>query len=90
MVTCDLDLSNAGIGAGAPSQFYDYRSRVDLFDAYLINEESALATKAVKGVNTTAYVAGNQAANQFIKGGIIGKFEPNKKMTYINDLLGFT
>lgn len=88
-VMSDLDLSNAGIGAGAPSQFYDYRSRVDLFDAYLINVESALATKAVKGVNTTAYVAGNQAANQFIKGGIIGKFEPNKKMTYINDLLGW-
>lgn len=81
----DLDLSKAGV----TGQFYDYRSRVDLFDAYLVNVESALATKAVKGVNITAYVAGNQAANQFIKGGIIGKWEPNKKMTYINDLLGW-
>jgi hypothetical protein len=70
-------------------QFYDYRSRVDLFDAYLINVEAALATKAVKGVKTTAYVAGNNASNQFMKGGIIGKFEKNTKMSYINDLLGW-
>lgn len=81
----DLDLSQASM----TGQFYDYRSRVDLFDAYLINVESALATKAVKGVTTTAYVAGNQAANQFQKGGQIGKFERNTKMTYINDLLGW-
>jgi len=70
-------------------QFHDYRSRVDLFDAYMVNVESALATKAVKGVKTTAYVAGNQAANQFQKGSVIGKWESNTKMTYINDLLGW-
>lgn len=85
----DLDLSTTGVGKDSANQFYDYRSRIDLFDAYLINVESALATKAVKGVNITAYVVGNQAANQFMKGGIIGKWEPNKKMTYINDLLGW-
>lgn len=83
----DLDLSNGPVGLA--NKFYDYRSRVDLFDSYLINVESALATKAVKGVNTTAYVAGNQACNQFQKGGIIGKWEKNDKMTYINDLLGW-
>lgn len=70
-------------------QFYDYRSRVDLFDAYLINVESTLATKAVKGVTTTAYVAGANASNQFQKGGMIGRWEKNTKMTYINDLLGW-
>ena len=86
-VMADLDLTNTE--AGVRGQFYDYRSRVDLFDAYLVNVESALATKAVKGVNVTAYVAGNQASNQFIKGSVIGKWEPNKKMTYINDLLGW-
>lgn len=84
-VMSDLDLGTATMSA----QFHDYRSRVDLFDAYLINVESALATKAVKGVNTTAYIAGNQAANQFQKGGVIGKWEKNTKMTYINDLLGW-
>lgn len=84
-VMTDLDLTKAEMQA----TFYDYRSRVDLFDAYLINVETSLATKAVKGVNTTAYVAGNQASNQFQKGGIIGKWEKNTKMTYINDLLGW-
>ena len=83
----DLDLSATSTGIEA--KFHDYRSRVDVFDSYLINVESALATKAVKGVTTTAYVAGNQAANQFQKGGMIGKFEKNQKMTYINDLLGW-
>jgi hypothetical protein len=86
-VMADLDLSNGPTGLA--SNFYDYRSRVDLFDSYLINVESSLATKAVKGVNTTAYIAGNRAANQFQKGGIIGKWEKNTKMSYINDLLGW-
>lgn len=81
----DLDLSKDAMNG----QFYDYRSRVDLFDAYLINVETALAEQAVKGVNVTAYVAGPQAVNQFMKGGIIGKWESNKKMTYINDLAGW-
>jgi hypothetical protein len=85
----DLDLSVAGVGAGAPNQFYDYRSRVDMFDAYLINVETALAAKAVKGVTTTAYVAGVQAASQFQKGDMLGKFERNTKMSYISDLLGW-
>ena len=86
-VMTSLDLSNSSTGLAG--KFYDYRSRVDLFDSYLIDVESNLATKAVKGVNTTAYVAGNRAANQFQKGGIIGKWEKNTKMSYINDLLGW-
>ena len=93
----DLDLSNAtGIGFNPTSQgttyknfFTDYRSRVDLFDAYLVNVETALAAKAVKGVDVTAYVAGLQACNQFQKGSVIGKWERNTKMTYISDLLGW-
>lgn len=84
-VMSDLDLSQSAI----TGQFYDYRSRVDLFDAYLINVESTLATKAVKGVTTTAYLAGNMASNQFQKGGMIGRWEKNTKSTYINDLLGW-
>ena len=84
-VMTDLDLSTTSMAG----QFHDYRSRVDLFDAYLINVETALATKAVKGTNVTAYVAGNQACNQFQKGSVVGKWERNTKMTYINDLLGW-
>jgi hypothetical protein len=87
IVLNDLDLSNDPTSLAG--RFYDYRSRVDLFDSYLINIESALATKAVKGVKVTAYVAGNQACNIFQKGSMIGKFEKNTKMTYINDLLGW-
>jgi len=83
----DLDLSNTNTQIA--SKFHDYRSRVDLFDAYLINVETVLASKAVKGVDITAYVAGPQACNQFQKGGMIGKWQRNTKMTYISDLLGW-
>lgn len=86
-VLSDLDLSTTT--SGLASKFYDYRSRVDLFDAYLIDIESALAKKSFKGVNTTAYVAGNRASNQFQKGGMIGKWKKNTNMTYINDLVGW-
>ena len=86
-VMSDLDLSNGPTGLA--DKFYDYRSRVDLFDSYLINVESALATKVVKGVNTTAYVVGNRAANQFQKGGVNGRWKKNSEMSYINDLLGW-
>ena len=81
----DLNLSKSEI----TGQFYDYRSRIDLFDAYLINVEASLAMKAVKGVTTTAYLAGSNASNQFQKGGMIGRWEKNTKSTYINDLLGW-
>lgn len=81
----DLDLSKTAM----TGQFYDYRSRIDLFDSYLIDVESALAGKAVKGVTTTAYVAGFRASTQFSKAGIIGKWKKNTEMSYINDLLGW-
>lgn len=85
MTDLDMSLGNTGLA----NKFHDYRSRVDLFDSYLINVEANLAQKATKSVFVTAYVAGNQASNQFAKGGMIGKWEPNTKMTYINDLLGW-
>lgn len=86
-VMSDLDLRNTP--GSLASKFMDYRSRVDLFDAYMVNVESTLAQKAVKGVTVTAYVAGAQASNQFQKGSVIGKWEKNTKMTYISDLLGW-
>jgi hypothetical protein len=81
----DLNLSKTAL----TGQFYDYRSRVDLFDAYLVDVESVLASKAVKGVTTTAYVAGLRASTQFSKANMIGKWKRNTEMTYINDLLGW-
>lgn len=84
-VLVDLDLSQTAM----TGQFYDYQSRINLFDAYLVNVETALASKAIKAVSTTAYVAGVNACNQFTKGRGINKFEKNTKMTYINDLAGW-
>ena len=80
-----LDLSTGTMA----TQFHDYRSRVDLFDSYLVDVESSLAEKAVKGVTTTAYIAGLRASTQFSKAGMIGKWKKNTDMTYINDLLGW-
>lgn len=81
----DLNLTQPNNGG----QFYDYRSRIDMFDAYMVNVETALAKKAVKGCDITAYVAGANACNQFQKGNVTGKWERNNKLTYINDLLGW-
>lgn len=70
-------------------KYMDYRSNLDYFVSALIEVESALAQKAVKGVTTTAYVAGANASNMFQKCTAIGKFQKNDKATYINDLLGW-
>lgn len=70
-------------------KYMDYRSNLDYFVSALIEVESALAQKAVKGVRTTAYVAGANASNMFQKCTAIGKFQSNDKSTYINDLLGW-
>lgn len=70
-------------------KYMDYRSNLDYFVSSLIEVESALASKAVKGVTTTAYVAGSNASNMFQKCSAIGKFVKNEKSTYINDLLGW-
>lgn len=86
-VMSDLDMTVDSTDQSG--KFMDYRSRLDLFDSYLIEVESAIATKSYKGCKTTAYVAGNRAANQFQKAGQIGKWEKNTKMTYVNDLLGW-
>lgn len=80
-----LDLSKNGL----TGQFHDYRSRVDLFEAYMVDIEAMLTQKAVKGCDITSFVVGKIAANQFQKASIIGKWERNTKMTYINDLLGW-
>lgn len=80
-----LDLTTNGLS----STFHDYRSRVDLFEAYMVDIEAALTQKAVKGCDISTFVVGKLAANQFQKASIIGKWERNTKMTYINDLLGW-
>lgn len=81
--TIEIDLSTNS------KRFMDYRSNVEYFTASLLEIESALAQKAVKGVSVTAYVAGANASTMFQKCAMINKFERNDKATYINDLLGW-
>lgn len=81
--TIEIDL------AANSKKYMDYRSNLDYFVSALIEVESALAQKAVKGVTVTAYVAGANASNMFQKCTAIGKFQKNDKSTYINDLLGW-
>lgn len=81
--TIEIDL------AANSKKYMDYRSNLDYFVSALIEVESALAQKAVKGVTVTAYIAGANASNMFQKCTAIGKFQKNDKSTYINDLLGW-
>lgn len=81
--TIEIDL------AANSKKYMDYRSNLDYFVSALIELESCLAQKAVKGVTVTAYVAGANASNMFQKCTAIGKFQKNDKSTYINDLLGW-
>lgn len=81
--TIEIDLESNS------KKYMDYRSNLDYFVSALIEVESALAQKAVKGVTTTAYIAGANASNMFQKCTAIGKFQKNDKSTYINDLLGW-
>lgn len=70
-------------------KYHDFRSNLDFFNAIMIDVESELAKKSVKGITTTAYIAGANSSNMFQKCSAIGKFEKNEKATYINDLLGW-
>jgi len=71
----------------APS-YNDYRSSLDFFASELINVDTALATKSVKGVKATCYVVGTEVGNFFRKTKLIGTFVENKATNYINDLIG--
>lgn len=86
-VMSGLDMSEGA--SNFISTFHTYSSRPELFDAYLVEVENSLAARAVKGCNTTAYLVGANAANQFMKAGQINKFKRNTKTTYINDLIGW-
>jgi hypothetical protein len=71
------------------SDFYDYQSRLDAFKAELINVDSLLAKKSVKGVMATAYVVSTELGNWFRKLTSDNLFVDNTDSTYINDLIGY-
>lgn len=71
----------------APS-YNDYRSSIDYFSSKLIDVDTVLATKSVKGVKATAYLVGTEMGNYFRKAKLIGMFVDNKGTNYVNDLIG--
>jgi len=71
------------------TQFYDFNSRLNAFSAEMVNVDTMLAEKSVKGVEATAYVVGTTAGNWFRKMRATGEFTEEKGSTYVNDLLGF-
>lgn len=79
----DFDITNSISG------FHDFRSRLDAFSSRLVDVDTALAKKSVKGVKATAYVVGEKMGDWFRKLADIGVFVDNTDSTYINDLLGY-
>lgn len=71
------------------AKFLDFNSRLDAFQAELVNIDTELAKKSVKGVQATAYVVGENMGNWFRKLTATGNFVDNNNSSYINDLLGY-
>lgn len=71
------------------NDYYDYQSRLDNFKAELINIDTLLAKKSVKGVAATAYIVSSELGNWFRKLTSDNLFVDNTDSTYINDLLGY-
>lgn len=71
------------------SKFLDFQSRLDAFQAELVNVDTELAKKSVKGVQATAYIVGENMGNWFRKTVSTGNFVDNLGSSYVNDLLGY-
>jgi hypothetical protein len=73
---------------GWKTQFMDFNSRLDAFSSEMVNIDTKLAQRSVKGVKATAYIVGTRMGNWFRKLRSTGNFVENTDSTYINDLLG--
>lgn len=71
------------------TQFMDYGSRLDAFQADLVDIDTALAKRTLKATRATAYLVGEEMGNWFMKLKQSGNWTPNTESTYINDLLGY-
>lgn len=71
------------------SRFLDFNSRLNAFSSEMVNVDTMLAQKSVKGVEATAYLVGAKAGNWFRQMRSTGEFVEQKGSTYVNDLLGF-
>jgi hypothetical protein len=79
----DFDIS------GDVEHFLDYDSGLKSFAGRLVDVDTALAKKSVKGCFATAYLVGTKTADYFRKLKQIGAFVDNTDSTYINDLVGY-
>lgn len=71
------------------TQFTDYNSRLDAFQADLVNVDTQMAKQTIKATKATAYLVGEEMGNQFRKLRNTGNWTDNTDSTYINDLLGY-
>lgn len=71
------------------TQFTDYNSRLDAFQADLVNIDTQMATQTMKATKATAYLVGEEMGNWFRKLRNTGNWTDNTDSTYINDLLGY-
>jgi hypothetical protein len=71
------------------SHFVDYNSRLEAFQADLVEIDAKLAQRTVKATQATAYVVGINVGNWFQKLKATGNWTSNKESTYVNDLLGY-
>jgi len=69
--------------------YQDYRSQLDQIIGQLVDVDTALATKSVKGVKATAYLCGKDVAGWLAKTKAIGRWTENTATRYINDLYGY-
>jgi len=74
---------------GDVEHFLDYDSGLKSFAGRLVDVDTALAKKSVKGCFATAYIVGTKVADYFRKLKQIGAFVDNTDSTYINDLVGY-
>jgi len=71
------------------TQFYDFTSRLNAFSAQLVEVDTELAKRSVKGVEATAYLCDTVSGNWFRQMRATGEFVEEKGSTYVNDLLGY-
>lgn len=85
----DVYTIDAKAWTSGESRFLDFASRLQAFSAEMVNVDTLLAAKSVKGVEATAYLVGKNAGNWFRQMRTTGEFTEQKGSTYVNDLLGF-
>jgi hypothetical protein len=75
--------------SSSSEKYYDFGSRMEAFQAELIELDLVLAKQSIKASQATCYLVGATVGNYFRKLRISGGFTDSAGSTYINDLLGY-